>query len=181
MKKKHFNEVFDICHNLVVSGKETINSALALYPEYADKLRPELEAAFWLHSQRNIAQIRSGYLSASRKRLVDQIKQEDQITAAAKMPFFGLRLSVPRLVLTAIFILLSVFMFQGSAQAVSASLPGESLYNWKLAAEDVQLSLAMNDAAEADLRISFADKRAKETETLLDQGRYEDVQVAFEE
>ena len=45
-------------------------------PADADVLRPVLEAALWLFNRRNTLNLRTGFIPASRNRLVEQIKQD---------------------------------------------------------------------------------------------------------
>ncbi len=179
MKKKNASEILEICFNLVFSGEETIETALARFPEYEKEIRPELEAAVWIYQQREFVNLRPGYLAASRKRLVDQIKEEAQNPLPAEKTIFGWRLPVFRLTFVALIILIGVFALQGGVYAIQASLPGDQLYNIKLAAEDIRISLASDPAAEAKLRIDIADERAREIEALLIQGRFEEVESAF--
>ena len=71
-RKQRLSDVLEICLALVFSGQETIDTALAQYPDCAKDLRPELEAALWLHSKRDLANSHPGFVIASRQRLVNQ-------------------------------------------------------------------------------------------------------------
>jgi hypothetical protein len=179
IKNKRSSEILEECLNLVFTGQETVESALARHPEYADQLRPELEAALWLHQRRSVTGIRPGYVAASRQRLVNQISQANQKTVQDKKTIFAWKPAVFRLAFILLFLVVAGFAFSGGAQFVNASLPGDQLYDLKLAAEDVQLSLASSPVAKAELRIELADKRAREVESLLAAKRYEDAEVGL--
>lgn len=179
-KTKQFDEVFDICLNQIFSGEETIETVLVRYPEFADELRSELEAILWMHNRRDALTMRPGYLATSRNRLVNQIKQKEQNPSIPKKFMVGWKQMVFRLAFAISFLFISTLAYTGGAQAIQASLPGELLYNVKLIAEDVQLSLASNASTEAELGIEFADKRAQEAVSLLEKGRYEDAAAALD-
>jgi hypothetical protein len=180
MKQLHVSEILEQCLEQVLSGQETIDSVLAKFPEYAQELRPELDTALWLQDQRSAVDMRPGYLTASRSRLVKQINRTQEKTIPAKKPLLAWNRSVFRFAFAALFLLITVFSMRGGALAVQASLPGDTLHRFKLAAEDMQVSLTSDDADEASLRIEHADERAREIEELMDLGRYEDATVAFQ-
>lgn len=173
-RKQRSNDVLEICISLIFSGHETVDSALAQYPEYADELKPKLEAALWIHDRQSVVDPRPGFISASRKRLVNQIQQEEK-NPSSKLLFPSLDRSVLRLAFVTLFIFVSLLSIQGGFQAVNATLPGDSLYRWKLALEDIKLSTAPDAASEAELRIQLANERAREIEALLEQGNYDAV------
>ena len=179
MNKRRASDVLEICISLVLSGQETLESALARYPEYAGKIRPELEAALWLHRQRKVASARPGYVVASRTRLVTQLKTETTSPVPLKKPGFRWDPALLGLALATIFLFISVFAFRSGAQVVQNSLPGDSAYQMKQTVEEVQLSFASDDAAKAELHIEFANRRAREIQTLVELDRLEDVEVAF--
>jgi len=178
-KSNQFYEAFEICLNQIFSGDETIESVLDQYPDIADQLRPELEAALWIYSKRDATLMRPGYLTASRQRLVDEINQGEQTSFLHPRPVLAWKQFLFRSAFTALFLVFSVLAFRGGAQAVGTSLPGDRLYDLKLAAENVQLSLTPDTATEAELRIDLVDRRAQETAELLEKGRYEDAEIAL--
>ena len=178
-KKQRLGDILDICIALVFSGEETIDSALSRYPEYADEIRPELEAAIWLNQQRQTTAARPGYVNASRKRLVDQLKHETSNPVPVKKPRLTWDPAIFGLVFVTLFLFVSVLAFRGGLQIVNASIPGDRFYDLKLAVEDTQLSMASDEVEEAELRIQFADERAGEIEALIEQERYDDVQPAL--
>ena len=67
---KEFDEALQFCLDLIRGGRETIDSVVALYPEFADELRAQLEIATWLTSAGTALDPRPGFVSASRSRLV---------------------------------------------------------------------------------------------------------------
>jgi hypothetical protein len=183
MNKEHLSDILETCLGQVMNGQQTIDSVLAKYPNRADELRAELDAALWLQERRRLVEMRPGYLAASRQRLVAQISQPApvKVKKTVKMPVLAWwNQTAFRLSFLALFLFVSVFSAWGGVYAVSTALPGDTLHQAKLAAEDIQLSLASDPAEQASLQIKFADTRAREIGTLLTLGRYEDLDQAFE-
>ena len=178
MIKRRASDVLEECISLVFSGQETIDSVLEKHPEYAQQIRSELEAAVWLHQQRKVAAARPGYVNASGKRLVSQLKQEN-LAAPVATPRFKWNPGLLGLAITAIFLFVSVFAFQGGQQLVNQSLPGDLAYNLKIGIENAQLSLADTPVEEAELRIAFAERRAQEIEILVTEARFDDAETLF--
>ncbi|HEU5016106.1 MAG TPA: DUF5667 domain-containing protein, partial [Roseiflexaceae bacterium] len=59
----------------------------------------------------------------------------------------------------------------GTIDTVSAqSLPGEPLYEWKLAHEDLSAALTINSSERSKIQLSYAEKRKVEVRTLVEQG-----------
>jgi hypothetical protein len=73
---QRIDQILQSCLDLIESGQETVDSALARYPEFADELRPVLETAFWLSSNKDTLNPRAGFVSASRKRVVARYREE---------------------------------------------------------------------------------------------------------
>jgi hypothetical protein len=180
-RKQQLNDILEICLTLVFSGHETIDSALAQYPEYADELRPMLESALWLHNQKSLVGARPGYVKASRKRIVDQIKAEDINPVLPKQLFPFLDRAVLRLVFLTLFLFISLLSIQRGAQVINSSLPGDTVYPLKVTYENMELLLVSDSSAEAELYIKFANERAREIEELLDQGNFENIENSFEQ
>ncbi len=173
MKKRRASDILEECISQVFSGQETIETALAKYPEYADEIRPELEAALWLHRRRAAASVRPGFVAASSKRLVSQLKQESRAPVPA--PRFRWDPALLGLVLTAVFVFVSIFAFRGGLRVIEQALPGDPGYSLKLGIENAQLSLASTPAEEAALRIDFAARRVREVEGLIEQEQFAEV------
>ena len=81
-RREELEQIFETCLAQIQTGHETIDSALARYPEEAEALRPRLEAALWMDERKGSLDPRPGFVSASRSRLVSQIKQDMAAQAA---------------------------------------------------------------------------------------------------
>jgi hypothetical protein len=62
----------------------------------------------------------------------------------------------------------------GVGQAMAASLPGESLYDLKLAAEEARLALTSDPQARANLSLALAERRLDEVAALAERNRMVD-------
>jgi hypothetical protein len=82
----------------------------------------------------------------------------------------------PAIALMAILLLLgSAF---GVSQAAAGSLPGDALYNLKLATEDARVALTSDPQASADLNLALVEERLDEVVALLEQERAVDDPAA---
>jgi hypothetical protein len=67
----------------------------------------------------------------------------------------------------------------GTVYAAQYSLPGDALYPVKLGTEQVMMWPG-DDIARAERALSYADKRVREMETLAEEGRSQDLELAVE-
>src|SRR5512147_1308267 len=88
LKREKVELVLESCLEMIHSGQETIDSVLTQYPNLADVLRPELEMALWLGEKRKVLDPRTGFVYASRGRLIAQVQQENGFEKA--LPRFWL-------------------------------------------------------------------------------------------
>ncbi len=182
--RAEIEQILDHSLSEVLGGKETVEGVLARYPELAEELRPRLEAAMWLERGKGALAPRPGFVSASRARLVAQIKAE-QAAATAVPPktesIWSWLVALGRpaqrrfAFQAALVLLLIVSIVAGStglAYAAQDALPGEALYPVKLALEQVELLTTYDLADEIRLHMSFAQNRLYEAQQLLFNGDY---------
>ncbi|HEY46584.1 MAG TPA: response regulator transcription factor [Anaerolineae bacterium] len=74
---------------------------------------------------------------------------------------------------------LAVLVTLGATFASGYALPGDALYPVKSLVEDVQHTLAKDEVSLAHLHIQLAETRLKEADSLMKQGRYEDIPAAM--
>jgi hypothetical protein len=183
---KEFDEALQFCLDLIRGGRETIDSVVALYPEYADELRAQLEIATWLMSAGSALDPRPGFVSASRSRLVSRIQQENR-TPVPVPPSWGERLrqsfSAQKLVPVGFVLVLMLGLFV-SGTLVSASqksIPGDGLYRVKLTLEQIALATSLDDKSDAELQIQMVENRFTELQALIVEERFEEVAETVEE
>lgn len=147
---------------------ETVAQCLARYPDQAAELRPALEAAWRLIEERSALGLDEGFRQRTRQRLLMAYAQRE---GYRKGRWVWLSALPPRLVAVGAGVLLVMVLGLGSTyRAAAASVPGESLYWLKEKGEQVRLTLARSEEAQAHLNASLAEERAKEGRVLLSKG-----------
>lgn len=183
---KEFDEALQYCLDLIRGGRETIDSVVALYPEYADELRSQLEIAAWLTSASSALDPRPGFVSASRRRLVSRIQQENRVPTPVPLTW-GERLqqflSTQKIAPVAFVFILMLALFVSGA-VVSASqkaLPGDDLYSVKITLEQIALAASIDEKNDAELQIQMVENRFTEMRTLIVTQNFDEVPETIQE
>jgi len=180
MMNREFEEALQSCLDLIRGGRESVDSVVARYPEFADELRAQLEIALWLSTSSAALDPRPGFVSASRRRLVSKIQQEHQPVMATPLTW-GERLqqflSVQKVAPVAfVFILMLALFVSGTVVSASQkSLPGDDLYTVKRTLEQIALATSLDEVNDAELQIQFVENRLSEVQALIVEERYEEV------
>lgn len=166
------------CLELIESGEESVESLTTRYPEAKDFLRPPLEAALWLYQQSKFFDPTPAFLISSRFRLVSTVQAENGGLISSRithLSYSSTRIRKQEVIPTIVFlsvILISVFVgFKCLGFWISNSLPGDPLYQVKLAKEQLQLALSFSEEKDAELGILFVERRLVETERMILSGR----------
>jgi len=171
---KIFDDILDNCINQIKLGNDDIDGCLAKYPEYSEELKSHL------HTFYAIAKIPKPIPSPqfkleAKSRLLKQAKSKKLIY----LPLRGLKSRRFQSLKTALIqiaatILILVLLGGGVAMASANSLPNSPLYPVKIATENVQLALTLNQATKAELHLRFAERRLEEiTRTLSNENKEE--------
>jgi hypothetical protein len=180
MARQHqdIDRILQSCLDAIQGDGETIDSILTRYPDLEESLRPQLEAYLWLWSTKSELDPRPGYVTASRRRLMAQIKQAElakKASPAITLEHIFRNLLTRRSALQFAFaLLLLVVLIVGTSSVALASrnsLPGEGLYPVKLAQERVRLFFSFSAERDSQLHAEFAQERLSEIQTLVLQGR----------
>ncbi len=166
----------------ILGGSATLEGVVALHPEQAEVIRPELEGALWLVSQRQEVEARPGFVTASRKRVVERIKAEAR-SQGTKHSLFGFawpqRVAYQWVAVAAVVLVL--LLGTGGLVTVSqASLPGDGLYAVKRISEQVSYAVTVSEVGRAQLSTQFAERRMNEVETLVSRGNYTAAESALD-
>jgi Domain of unknown function (DUF5667) len=160
-------------------GEETIDSVLAKHADIRADLRPRLEAAMWLHQVRRSVEPRPGYISSSRKYLVERISS---MQPAGLWQRIFRRYSPQRWVFNiaapVIVLLLLALVINSAVLTARLSIPGEPLYSTKLVLEATRLALTFDPLERTDLHIHYSRERTTEFVELVLEGDYDDLPVA---
>jgi Domain of unknown function (DUF5667) len=177
-----FDEVLAICLD-ALDGGQGVAELLRRYPNYAEELKPLLDAAVWFGGQAAALEPRAGFVKASRARLVQQIASPPAVTATSWLGRMSASLgSSWRIALQAAVVLVMLVCLvvgsTGIAYASQNALPGDALYPVKLGLEQVELLVTLDPQADLRLHMQFSQLRIVEMQRLLALGRYEDLAIA---
>lgn len=163
--------VLEVCLQQIRSGV-SLDEALTRYPQWADELRPRLEAVLAAEALRASLQVPRAAQMRSRARLL----AEAQTAAQTRWPLFAL-IPLRRASATLALVMGVILASFGTVVASAQSLPGDLLYPLKLTAENVRLRLTTNPAQQRELELAFDHTRVQEVRALLQLGRR--VRVKF--
>lgn len=159
----HLHDAFEVCLAALATGAK-LDACLALYPDLADELRPLLLTAQQAR-QAALQEVPAAAMNRSRARF---IARAGELRRSGK-PLSRL-FSFPRMAMATLAVVLIFFLSINGLIVVSAqSLPGDTLYPVKLAAENVSLKLAPNDELRQRLSEDYQQRRAEEVRSLLAQ------------
>jgi hypothetical protein len=161
-----FDVILEECVDQIASGESTPEECLLYYPEYADQLEPILYAAARLKEVREIHP--SPFLKARIRSDLERAIENDP-SQRRHPPLFFWRMALNISVLTVVLVMANTLFAQGA-------LPGESLYNWKLASENLWRSVTV-DPLGTDLKLS--DRRIDEYVALNDEERRAQVLLGY--
>jgi hypothetical protein len=177
------------CLEQIRSGKATLEGVLAEHPDQAEELRPLLESALWFRVRKATLDPRPGFVSASRRRVLEQIRQEQAAPAQPRwagaigqfwQALTGQRRLALQFSLALLMVLALVAGSAGAAREAQRSLPGEAFYGLKLSLEKAAVALARDDATRAELHIRLAGRRLEEIQALVASDRQEHIAAAVE-
>ena len=174
---KELDEALQSCLDLIRGGQETVDSVVTRYPDLAAELKPQLETILWLSAHRQALEPRPGFVTASRRRLMTQLQQEQRQVPLTWREHLQQFWSAQKLAPVAfVFILLLTLFVSGTIVSASQkSLPGDNLYAVKRTLEQLALTTSLDQASDAELQLLYAKERFEEIRTLMFEGRYEDV------
>jgi len=177
-------EILDLCLARLKAG-ENLESCLADYPAYAEELRPLLMTATDIRALPQ-PQARPAAVRQGRERMLAalQAKKSRPAAPAIFLPLQYLRQLIDLLTGKERWTLKIGLRFAATMMALalvlatpltitasSQSLPDEPLYPVKRAWEGVRYALTFDPQARQELEKQFQERRQKEVDTLVDQGR----------
>lgn len=182
-EEQEISQIIDTGLESILSGKMTLEQVLEQHPDQAELIRSEIEPAMWLVSKQSEVAPRAGFVNASRKRVVERIKQEAS-QRGTKRALFGF-LWPPRFAYRTAAALVIVFMLLiASGGVVSASqraVPGDGLYDVKRFTEQVAYQVTLDPVQRVTLRMRFSERRLSEAQTLIARSDTARANIALEE
>jgi hypothetical protein len=176
------------CLELLQRGNSTVESLIERYPEHRESLQPPLEAAAWLQSRSRVLDPDPGFVSTSKRRLVERFRQREirvldfswQSLGNRLIPFTELRIRYGYGLLAFIVVIILVITYNDISHLSQQSLPGDFLYPVKRAQENAMLLFSRTEAGDAALAIVYTEKRLAEIEELIISGRTELLEYALD-
>ena len=135
---KGFQRILEECLVRFLNGTFTLDECLLLYPEYASLLSPLLETALLLNVGRDVESL-STFTAYTRSALTQFIQTHPRQR----------RIVIPMVQRTALTfaMLAAVLLITGTTAQAQSALPGDTLYTWKRASEQVWISISPNPVA----------------------------------
>ncbi len=175
MKRSHdLNPIFDRCLERLQAG-QSLEAVLADYPQWADELRPVLEAVLAIWAARGSDTVPVAAMQRSRMHLNEEIQRRNAVEKPLNLWQRWLqsmrRSTAPALMLVAAVLAVVALTGLASVQA----LPGEALYPVKIAAERFTLSLPADASERLTREETYDSRRFAEVEELRQQQREQEV------
>jgi hypothetical protein len=167
-------EVLEICLQEIEQGAD-IDTVLFRYPDFADELRPILEASVNAKSMA-VATPSVDVVRRNRAKVLQHAAQmrESKVRSSRRIWFASLRrVAVTLAVVTTLFV-----SGTGLVRAASTTVPGDNLYPVKRTWEDVLLLFTFNLQQREALEIEHENERLHELRELFAEGR-DDEDVDF--
>jgi hypothetical protein len=172
------NDIYDVleaCLQSIEHGAN-IDSLLARYPQFADELRPLLNAALSARAMPLPSPSASG-MRRGRSQFLQKAAEMREAKVAPRVrrsviPLFQ-RLAITLGLTSAL-----VFSGTGLVSASSTALPGENLYPVKRTWEDVRLLFVFNVDSRDALESQYEQERLHEATKLLAEGRHQEISFA---
>ena len=172
MADKSIEVVLDSCLEEILCAGRKVEECLAEYPEYASELKPLLQAAEASRCAANVTP-REDFKARAR---YDFNAAVADMAHNRKKRWFNYAPVWAQLVAGA---LVAVMISGGAVVAASGnSLPGESLYGVKLAAEQVEMGFAFSKSAKSELNADLANRRVAEIVALAETEQTEGIRIA---
>lgn len=177
------DQLVDTCLSEIQTGQLTIEACQEQHPEHAADLAALLRLAVQSHTVMAPTSPTVAYVEATRARIMNQLKSQSRppkkkTIQTSGRGWFNLR---PAYVVVAVVLMIALFGSSfGVLRASADSLPGDRLYRVKLAGEQIQLMMSFSVERDEKLLFGFAEERLEETDSLLDQERYEDLDLAMQ-
>lgn len=159
-------------------GKETIDSIIEQYPQYATELRPRLEAMQMLASIKPGLEPRPGFIASSRNYIESRAVTRPQkdvwhrILNRYTPQHWAFYITAPALI-----IVLLALIFNSLVLTARMALPGDTLYSTKILMEDLRMALTFDREKKADLYIQYTRERSSEMVDLVLDGDYEALTI----
>ena len=171
-KEKEFNDILDECLDRLMFKGDTLESCLTDYPQYADELRPLLEASL-LTSQISSLEPDSEFKTKARNEFFEVLRETEEKRSRS---LFGFGWQ-PRWIGVVAVIVALLVATGGTAVASMSSMPNDFLYPVKRATEQVQLAFTFTNLGKAEAYARMANHRVEEIIYMANENDIDEIEV----
>ena len=171
-KEKEFNDILDECLDRLMFQGDTLESCLVDYPQYADELKPLLEASL-ITSQISSLEPDLEFKTKARNKFFEVLRETEE---KRNRSLFGFGWQ-PRWVSAIAVIVVLLAATGGTAAASMSSMPNDFLYSVKRATEQVQLAFTFTNLGKAEAYARMADRRVEEIIYMANENDIDEIAV----
>ncbi len=170
-EENRFSTALDSCLSAIETGKD-IEEALAVFPDLANRLRPELQTVIWLQKRKEAVQSANFNPSLSRPRLVYALRQI-KTSKIVLFPWSSIRSWLAQAAVLGLMLLMFFQLSLSLVRAAMVAIPGDLLYPIKQAEEQARLAVTTDKIQRASVYIDIAHQRLSEITDLFIENRYQ--------
>jgi hypothetical protein len=171
-KEKEFNDILDECLDRLMFKGDTVEQCLADYPQYADELKPLLEASL-VTSRISSLEPDQEFKAKARNELFEVLRKAEE-KRSRSMFRFGWQ---PRWAGVVAVIAVLLIAAGGTAAASMGSMPDDFLYPVKRATEQVQLAFTFTNLGKAEAYARMANRRVEEIIYMANENDIDEIEV----
>ena len=171
-REKELNDILDQCLDRLMFKGDTVELCLADYPQYADELKPLLEASL-ITNRISSLEPDQAFKAKARNELFTALK-EAEVKKSQSIFKFGSQPLWARLVAVIVVLLIAT---GGTAAASIGSMPDDFLYPVKRATEQVQLAFTFTNLGKAEAYARMANRRVEEIIFMANEDNLDDIEV----
>jgi len=171
-KEKEFNNILDKCLDRLMFKGDTLELCLADYPQYADELKPLLEASL-ITSQISSLEPDQEFKTKARNELLTVLREAEEKRSRSLFRF-GRQ---PRWASVVAVVVTLLVATGGTAAASIGSMPDDFLYPVKRATEQVQLAFTFTNLGKAEAYARMANHRVDEIIYMANENNTDKIEV----
>ncbi|UCD08603.1 MAG: hypothetical protein JSU79_09615 [Dehalococcoidales bacterium] len=171
-KEKEFNDILDTCLDRLMFNGDTLEQCLGDYPQYADELKPLLEASL-ITSHITSLEPDQEFKTKARNELFTVLREAEEKSSRSFFRF-GWQ---PRWASVVAVIIALLLASGGTAVASMNSMPDDFLYSVKRATEQVQLAFTFTNLGKAEAYARMADRRVEEIIYMANENDTDEIEV----
>jgi hypothetical protein len=161
----------------------SVEQCLDAYPDYREVLGPLLMLGEQMHSNLAPRSPDPEFAKNAGIRLQNRLSLKRKQTSPHEVPSSGQKRRYLRpayLLASAALVITLLASGVGVVGASASSLPGDTLYGFKLAREQLALTFSLTSEGDQALLTRYAEERLEEADALLAQDRLDDLPAALE-